>query len=194
MEKTMNHQNKKTLFSICWFKAQEYDTLVHVKIFIIATTSLQKLLLQAHFSSRLYGGFSFRATSVALLKGVGVECMRCRGETNELFEQKASRQGVVRCVWTRKTVAKVLTESEVNLFAFHFFCWEGITFLLLCSPHQKESLCSTTFCGIKTKQVCKWLWIESFGAVLQKSTCQAGPKSSCPSTEPGARHHLKAWD
>ena len=103
------------------------------------------------------GGFSFRATSVALLKGVGVECMRCRGETNELFEQKASRQEVVRCVWTRKTVAKVLTESEVNLFAFHFFCWEGITFLLLCSPHQKESLCSTTFCGIKTKQVCKWL-------------------------------------
>ena len=60
--------------------------------------NLTSLLLKPHSFSQSCGGFSFKAAGVALLKGVGIECMRCRGETNELFEQKASRQGVVRCV------------------------------------------------------------------------------------------------
>ena len=101
--------------------------------------------------------------------------MRCRGGRRTSCSSRRRHVRGSSGVWTRKTVAKVLTENEASLFAFHFFCWEGITFRVLCSPRQKGSLCRAPFCGIKTKQVCKWLWIESFGAVLQKSTCQAGP-------------------
>ena len=44
------------------------------------------------------------------------------------------------CVDQRETVAKVLTENEVNLFAFHFFCEDRIMFLVLSTPHRIGSL------------------------------------------------------
>ena len=112
-------------------------------------------------------GFSLRAASVALLKGV--ECMKCR----ERRTSCSSRMG--SSLTTRQGCERDFRKN------FPFSLLQGIAFLVLCS--------SVPFCDVKPSRFVNGFELSHLGCFAKKA-----PKSSCPSTKPGVRRHLKACD
>ena len=64
---------------------------------------------------------------------------------------------------------------------FPFSLLQGIAFLVLCS--------SVPFCDVKPSRFVNGFELSHLGCFAKKA-----PKSSCPSTKPGVRRHLKACD
>ena len=67
------------------------------------------------------------------------------------------------------------------------------TFLVLCPPHQNGISPAPLFRGLKPDRFVKRPWIESFGAVSQKSTCRAGVKRQLPIIPTRCQASFKGW-
>ena len=118
-------------------------------------------------------------------------CVGCRGnETNKLFKQKAPCQGVSSSVWGT-TVTKFSQEVMWSLLWFSLLLI--LTFLVLCPPHQNGISPAPLFRGLKPDRFVKRPWIESFGAVSQKSTCRAGVKRQLPIIPTRCQASFKGW-
>ena len=70
---------------------------------------------------------------------------------------------------------------------FHFVWYQRFWF------HQNGISPAPLFRGLKPDRFVKWPWIESFGAVSQKSTCRAGVKRQLPIIPTRCQASFKGW-